>query len=102
VARCERLKIILCDGSKSYWHPRFVCAVRKDNDDTVLFRNYPRPSDANEGNESEDATILQTARATSAAPFYFPAAKVGDVKYFDGGLENNNPIDKVWVERAPI
>jgi predicted acylesterase/phospholipase RssA len=68
----------------------------------VLFRNYPRPPDANEGNESEDATILQAARATSAAPFYFPAAKVGEVKYFDGGLENNNPIDKVWVERAPI
>jgi predicted acylesterase/phospholipase RssA len=68
----------------------------------VLFRNYPRPPDANEGNESEDATILQAARATFAAPFYFPAANVGGVKHFDGGLENNNPIDKVWVERAPI
>jgi len=76
--------------------------VRQDNEETVLFRDHPIPDDAPSGEEPVNCTILEAARATSAAPFYFPTAKVGGIKYFDGGLENNNPIDKVWVERAPV
>ncbi|KAH8898046.1 FabD/lysophospholipase-like protein [Thozetella sp. PMI_491] len=35
---------------------------------------------------------LPQARATSAAPLYFPYIKIRDCVYFDGGLASNNPI----------
>jgi hypothetical protein len=48
----------------------------------------------------EDITIWQAARATSAAPFYFPEMKFKGVSFWDGGLLNNNPIDQLWDARS--
>lgn len=68
----------------------------------MLFRNYSTPQDVSEEDASENTVILEAARAISAAPSYFTTAEVDGVKYCDGGLENNNLIEKVWMERAPI
>ena len=38
-----------------------------------------------------DCTVCDAARATSAAPTFFPVMKIGDKFYVDGGLEHNNP-----------
>ena len=47
------------------------------------------------GEESVVCRVCDAARATSAAPTYFPVAKIearGGQRYFsDGGFENNNP-----------
>lgn len=47
----------------------------------------------------EDITIWEAARATSAAPTYFPEMKFKGVTFWDGGLLNNNPIDQLWDAR---
>ena len=46
--------------------------------------------------------IWEAARATSAAPFYFPAAHVGGRKYWDGVIEDDNSIDEVWTEEGTL
>jgi hypothetical protein len=48
--------------------------------------------------EFTEYTIWQAARATSAAPFYFPTAVIGRKRFWDGGLANNNPVQEVWAE----
>ncbi|CZR58606.1 uncharacterized protein PAC_08498 [Phialocephala subalpina] len=76
-------------------HKMFVCALRKEDNTTIRFRNYvPDGSTPDFG----QCKIWEAARATSAAPFYFPTAMVNGVKFWDGGLENNNPIDEVLAE----
>lgn len=40
-------------------------------------------------------TIVEAARATSAAPFYFRSQKIGGDHYVDGGLGTNNPCS--WL-----
>lgn len=49
-----------------------------------------------------DCTIWEAARATSAAPFYFPPAHMSGLEFWDGGLQNNNPIDEVDDERRDL
>ncbi|KAF4598943.1 hypothetical protein EYR38_007356 [Pleurotus pulmonarius] len=39
-----------------------------------------------------DIPIWQAARATSAAPTYFPSIKIGCTELADGGLTYNNPV----------
>jgi predicted acylesterase/phospholipase RssA len=46
-------------------------------------------------------TIVEAASATSAAPFYFPAKKIRNRTFWDGGLQNNNPICQVIAENGP-
>jgi predicted acylesterase/phospholipase RssA len=63
----------------------------------------------------DKVTISLAARATSAAPTFFPEVtfpeqKSGEVelnvkktlKFWDGGLLNNNPIDQLWYARYEI
>lgn len=49
-----------------------------------------------------DCTIWEAALATSAAPFYFEAAKINGKEFCDGGLANNNPINKVLDEAGSL
>jgi patatin-like phospholipase/acyl hydrolase len=39
----------------------------------------------------ENASLLDVAMATSAAPTYFPAHEIGDTLFLDGGTASNNP-----------
>jgi Patatin-like phospholipase len=82
---------------------RFVCAVPKHENENVIFRTYKVD---NQTSPFEDCKIWEAARATSAAPFYFPSARVPEArkaegrKFWDGGLSMNNPVQKVWDERT--
>lgn len=58
----------------------------------VLFRSYIL--DGTEGS----CTILQAARATSAAPTFFPAEKIDGKFYVDGGIGYNNPAEEALAE----
>ncbi len=60
-----------------------------------------------EGPDIDGMSISIAARATSAAPTYFPDVKLnlkegGKVSFWDGGLLNNNPIDQLWRARLDL
>jgi hypothetical protein len=42
--------------------------------------------------------MWEAARATSAAPVYFPPMEINGQRYFDGGMRRNNPIIEVIRE----
>ena len=63
--------------------PFFLTAVNLKTGMTELITNTSRDYD--------NWTIMDAARATSAAPTYFPLKEVGGTKYADGGLSCNVP-----------
>jgi predicted acylesterase/phospholipase RssA len=77
--------------------PVFVVATMGQNasDPPKLFRSY--------GKEKDKCSIWQAARATSAAPTYFPPIFIHKPPpgcwYIDGGLKRNNPSE-VALEEA--
>jgi predicted acylesterase/phospholipase RssA len=56
-------------------------------------------------NASYNCTIVEVARATSAAPTFFKAISIGDEikeRFVDGGLRCNNPISHVLAEAESL
>ncbi|KIJ40903.1 hypothetical protein M422DRAFT_60526 [Sphaerobolus stellatus SS14] len=47
-----------------------------------------------------DYKIWEAARATTAAPTYFPSINLGGHEYVDGGLRCNNPVMNLLTEAA--
>lgn len=74
----------------------FVCAVRSRQHKVERLRSYRSIDPA--ARDTSSYTIWEAARATSAAPLYFPAIKVHEDEYFDGGLDSNNPVVEVIEE----
>lgn len=74
----------------------FVSAVPKGHHAAERIRSY-RSIDPN-ARDTSTYTIWEAARATSAAPMYFPTITVQGQTYFDGGLDCNNPIVEVIKE----
>jgi len=76
----------------------FVCAMLAGNlRFPTLFRSWLPPS-----NQNYNCSIVQAARATTAAPTFFKAIEFGHPtaqRYLDGGLQCNNPV-KYVVEEA--
>ena len=81
-------------------NPSFVCAMPSRNMSfPTLFRSWiPR------ANPSYNCTIIQAARATTAARIFFKAAKFGDPpqRYLDGELRCNNPVKYVVQEAGSL
>lgn len=75
----------------------FVCAVNTDTHDCVRLRSYDVPT-VNTNNNLFTCTIIEAARATAAAPTYFPTARIGTSTFFDDAMKNNNPILEVIKE----
>lgn len=74
--------------------------TEKGDNSAVRFRAYPRQGSGSD--LFQQCKIWEAARATSAAPFYFPTAVVNGVKFWDGGLANNNPVLEVLGEKSTI
>lgn len=74
----------------------FVCAVPKGQHTAERIRSY-RSIDP-DVRDTSTYTIWEAARATSAAPMYFPPIVVKGQTYFDGGLDCNNPVVEVIKE----
>ena len=47
-------------------------------------------------NEQVECLVSEAARATSAAPTFFPVQKIGDRYFVDGGMEHNNPSFAIY------
>ena len=69
--------------------------TNKDISKGFRLRNY-----RSSWEEDTGCTIWQAARATSAAPLYFPSIRFGNppVNYVDGGLNYNNPVRALMDE----
>ena len=60
----------------------------------VLFRSYDK--------EDKDISIVDIGDATSAAPIYYPTAKVGDRYLIDGAIVANHPVLHGYVEAKKL
>ncbi|EXM14370.1 hypothetical protein FOTG_17220 [Fusarium oxysporum f. sp. vasinfectum 25433] len=74
----------------------FVCATSKLDAATYRFRSYTSQK------SSLSATICQAARATSAATTFFNPVSIEGMKFVDGALGANNPVDQVEEEATEI
>ncbi|RBA22458.1 hypothetical protein FPRO05_00805 [Fusarium proliferatum] len=74
----------------------FVCATSKLDAAVCRFRSY------NSHKSSVSATICQAARATSAATTFFNPVSIEGMKFVDGALGANNPVDQVEEEAMEI
>lgn len=95
-----------------------MCSTLRERGESVLLRSYDMPKHADPVSQEGDAlnksggiekiTIKEATRATSAAPIYFPPARIfggkdqGVTEFWDGGLLNNNPIDQLWRARLDL
>ncbi len=77
---------------------RFVCATKFETGSTVRLKSYHVKEDP----DYSGATLLEAARATSAATSFFEPAIIGKQKYADGALGANNPVSEVWNEAQNI
>lgn len=71
--------------------------MSKNTKHAVNFRTYEVPRGA-----ATPCTIAQAGLATSAAPFYFAPAVINNVTFWDGGLQNNNPVGQLLAEFSLI
>ena len=60
----------------------------------VLFRSYDK--------EDEDISLVDVGDATSAAPIYYPTAKVGNRYLIDGAIVANHPVLHGYVEAKKL
>ena len=77
----------------------FVCVVNKDTTTPCILRGYHSTWEPGTG-----CSIWQAARATSAAPLYFPPIRFGNppTYYIDGGLKYNNPTRALFQEANAV
>lgn len=66
----------------------FVCAIVDATHECVRLRTY----NSNSGADELLYTIWEAGRATSAAPLYFPPMEIQGHRFYDGGMQSNNPI----------
>lgn len=95
--------------------PRFLCTTAQNRAETVLMKTY-QPGDSpsvksivNDALKAggKDITVGMAALATSAAPTFFPEVRwevpgQRPLTFWDGGLLNNSPIDRVWYNRFEL
>ncbi|KAJ2921098.1 hypothetical protein H1R20_g15995, partial [Candolleomyces eurysporus] len=70
----------------------FVLTCRADDLSNSIATHLRTYTNKNVEKSFADYKIWEAARATSAAPTYFPRIKLGDHEYVDGGLGFNNPV----------
>ncbi|KAI1387387.1 uncharacterized protein F4822DRAFT_406280 [Hypoxylon trugodes] len=72
----------------------FVCAMRAEITKPVRLRSYETPTTVQE----VDCTIVEAARATSAASSFFKPIVIDGQTFTDGATGYNNPVEEVFDE----
>ena len=70
----------------------FVLATRTDDISNRVATHLRTYTNKNVEKSFADYKIWEAARATSAAPTYFPRMKLDEYEYVDGGVGFNNPV----------
>lgn len=73
-----------------------MCSVAQETKDIVHLRSYDMPG------ELEDVSIIEAARATSAATTFFDPVQIGSRRFADGALRANNPVEQVEDEATDL
>lgn len=89
---------------------RFLCTTAQNRAETVLMKSYSTDDailsesivNRTVRESRHEMTIDLATRATSAAPTFFPEVKWKGLTFWDGGLLNNNPVDRVWATRFEL
>ncbi|TFK24383.1 phospholipase [Coprinopsis marcescibilis] len=76
----------------------FVTTCRADNLNNSIATHMRTYTNKSVDKSFADFKIWEAARATSAAPTYFPRIKLGDFEYIDGGVGFNNPVLLLLLE----
>lgn len=86
-------------------HYSVVFSKKLGENQAFLFRSYPVPANKLKGffpphqklgdRDSSDATIIEAARATSAAPRYLKPMKIGEDQFRDGAFICNDPSEEL-------
>ncbi|PVH67650.1 FabD/lysophospholipase-like protein [Cadophora sp. DSE1049] len=85
-----------------------MCSTLADKGESILFRSYSAPPDAEPISSQATLALMETisistaACATSAAPTFLPVVEWKGLKFWDGGLLNNNPIHQLWAARYDL
>ena len=74
-----------------------MCSIAVENKSIVRIQSYYKPYELN-----INASILEAARATSAATTFFDPVEIEECKYADGALGANNPVDEVEGEATDL
>jgi len=74
----------------------FVSVVRSEDNSPTVLRSYHSGKLLNR--LYNKCKIWEAARATSAASTFFEPIRIGETKFVDGGLRNNNPIHLIRQE----
>jgi len=69
-----------------------VLATRSDDISNRVATHMRSYTNKNVEKSFADYKIWEAARATSAAPTYFPRIKLDEYEYVDGGVGFNNPV----------
>ncbi|KAJ4363096.1 hypothetical protein N0V83_010216 [Neocucurbitaria cava] len=80
----------------------FVCATDEAQSTPTFFRSYSLAGSGEAGNIP--TSIVEAARATTAAPTFFEPATIGRLgaRYVDGALNYNNPAKALQVEAISV
>ncbi|KAK5698262.1 hypothetical protein LTR97_007223 [Elasticomyces elasticus] len=73
-----------------------VVAMSEDSTFPDIFTNYKKLHE--QSDFYDKVKIWEAARATSAAPSFFAPVEIDEVRYVDGGLLANNPVNMLWEE----
>ena len=86
-----------------------MCTTETNKGESILLRSYKMPGHAmpvslkaSQRGVIENMSISVAARATSAAPTYLPEVLYNKLRFWDGGLLNNNPINQLWNARYDL
>jgi len=84
---CEPIEASLLSQDESAFKC-FTCVIVNIIYECVRLRTYNSTSKA----EELLYMIWEADRTTSAAPLYFPSTEIQGHRYYDGGIQSNNPV----------
>lgn len=96
----EEMKLTTTDGSPKL----FVVTKRATDTQPYLLRNYDvTPTNSNSFHQGCSGWLCRdAARATTAAPTYFKPFVCDGMKYSDGGVGFNNPVQLLFEEALSL
>lgn len=74
-----------------------ICREQHNQSKYSDFKPGPVPICSLECPKQIACLVSEAARATSAAPTFFPVQRIGDRYFVDGGMEYNNPSQAIFI-----
>jgi hypothetical protein len=89
-------------GSAEKVHSAVVCREHENESRYSDFKSDPVPICSLPCPDALVCLVCEAARATSAAPTYFPVQKIAGRSFVDGGMEFNNPSHAIFDHYSQV